>query len=195
MSTSDHLSDPALTARMVRGDASALDALYTRFGHLAYGLALEIVRDPEQAQAVVVAAFSDVWEHAAASGSPRDLRGQLLHDVHRHASAIVRGEPRLPCRGAELPRATQPSWVTLEAQAALDLLASLEAEDREALELAYYGCYTRDEMAPILGVSVAEVTNRIVRGLKRLGELQQAGASGPVEGATLDAGRPARPPG
>lgn len=156
---------------MARGDDRALDAFYTRFGHLAYGLALELVRDEQAAQAIVVAAFSHVWATANAPASSEGPRARLLHDVHVRAADHVRKADVRPTRlrASDEP---QPSWISLEGRAALALLDQLPDDDREAIELAYYSCYTRDELGPILGVSVEVVTARITNGLRRLGELQ-----------------------
>jgi hypothetical protein len=40
-----HLSDEAVVAMLARSDESALAELYDRFGRVAYGLALRILRD------------------------------------------------------------------------------------------------------------------------------------------------------
>lgn len=39
------LSDEALPAQLARGDEPALGELYDRFGRIAYGLAVRILRD------------------------------------------------------------------------------------------------------------------------------------------------------
>jgi hypothetical protein len=48
-----HLSDEALVALIARSDDEALAAFYDRYGRVAYGLALRILRDPALSQDAV----------------------------------------------------------------------------------------------------------------------------------------------
>ena len=186
MATHDHLSDAALVARVARGQRAAVDALFSRFGHLAFGLAVEILQDEEAAGQVVSEAFASLRRPARGT----DVRAQLLTDVHQLCVERVRSVPDREAWAAQPVRAPQTGWVELEAQAARDVLGSLDDEEREAIELAYYGCYTRHEIAALLAVSVDQVTERIASGMRRLGSLQAL----PREEA-IRHGRPARPPG
>lgn len=174
MSTLEHLSDTALVARMARGDDQAFGAFYTRVGHLGYGLAIEIARDPEIAQEIVCAAFVEIWQRAADAESRVDPRGQLVHTIHRRAVEFARASGQ-PDRSEGLG-VTQSRWVTRESQSVRDLRHQLPELDREALELAYYSGYTRHQIAAGLDISVEVVTSRLSDGLNRLGELQREAA-------------------
>ena len=52
-----HLSDEAVVALLARSDESALAELYDRFGRVAYGLALRILRDDKLAEDAVQEGF------------------------------------------------------------------------------------------------------------------------------------------
>src|SRR5207253_781799 len=59
-----HLSDEAVVAMLARSDESALAELYDRFGRVAYGLALRILRDERLAEDAVQEGFLAAWRNA-----------------------------------------------------------------------------------------------------------------------------------
>ena len=59
-----HLSDEALLSLVASSDDQALAELYDRFGGVAYGLALRILRDEALAQDAVQEAFLAIWRSA-----------------------------------------------------------------------------------------------------------------------------------
>jgi RNA polymerase sigma-70 factor (ECF subfamily) len=174
----DHLSDEALLALVARSDEDALGALYDRHGRVAYGLALRVLRDPGLAQDAVQEAFLAVWR-GAASYDPRRAKPStwLLTFVHRRAVDGVRREDRR--RGEPLESAPQAASGSTEEEASVrerrrvvqGALAQLPADQREALELAYYGGYTQSELAARLGVPLGTIKSRMFSGLARLRDL------------------------
>jgi RNA polymerase sigma factor (sigma-70 family) len=172
------LSDEDLLEAIAVGDESALGALYDRFGHTAYGVALRILRDRALAEDAVQEAFLAVWRSAAGYRRERAKPATwILTLVHRRAVDLVRREDR---RRAE-PLDEEPDGVAdsvpeeadvRERRAAVQTaLCQLPPDQRQALELAYYGGYTQSELAERLGVPLGTVKSRMFAGLTRLREL------------------------
>src|SRR5258707_15675821 len=90
-----HLPDEALLALVARGDEPALAELYDRYGRIAYGLALRILRDAALAQDAVQDAFLTAWRTAAGFDPARGKASSwLLMLVHRRSVDTVRREDR-----------------------------------------------------------------------------------------------------
>src|SRR5436853_5612255 len=90
-----HLSDEAVVALVARSDDDALAELYDRFGRVAYGLALRVLRDESLAQDAVQEAFLQAWRSADKFMPERAKAGTwLLTLVHRRAVDLVRHEER-----------------------------------------------------------------------------------------------------
>jgi RNA polymerase sigma factor (sigma-70 family) len=173
-----HLSDEALVALVARADEGALAELYDRFGNVAYGLALRVVRDPTLAEDAVQEAFLAVWRSAARFVPGRAKASTwLLTLVHRRAVDTVRREQ--PRRAEPLEVAPEPTahvtedeaWLRLQRTRVQDALRRLPDQQREALELAYYGGFTQSELADRLGEPLGTIKSRMFAGLARLREL------------------------
>src|SRR2546430_4283737 len=90
-----HLSDEAVVALIARSDDLALAELYDRFGRVAYGLALRILRDEALAEDAVQDAFLTAWRRADTFMPERAKASTwLLTLVHRRAVDLVRREER-----------------------------------------------------------------------------------------------------
>jgi RNA polymerase sigma-70 factor (ECF subfamily) len=173
-----HLSDEALVALAARSDQTALAELYDRYGRVAWGLALRILRDEALAEDAVQEAFLTLWRTAARFVPERSsARTWILTLVHRRAVDLVRREERR--RAEPLESAIEPSvgaadedaWLRLERGRVQDALHRLPDREREALELAYYGGFTQSELAQRLGEPLGTIKSRMFTGLARLREL------------------------
>jgi RNA polymerase sigma-70 factor, ECF subfamily len=171
-----HLSDEAVLALIARSDEDALAELYRRFGRLAYGLAFRILRDDALAQDAVQEAFLGVWRGAGRFTAERSKPSTwLLTLVHRRAVDLVRREQRR--RTEPLPPEHEAAGVTADEAELLTqretisgALRQLPPEQREAIELAYYGGYTQSELAERLGQPLGTIKSRMFTGLARLRE-------------------------
>jgi RNA polymerase sigma factor (sigma-70 family) len=180
-----HLSDEALVALVARQDEPALAELYDRVGGIAYGLAFRVLRDESLAEDAVQDAFLQLWRTAAATFVPERAKAStwLLTLVHRRAVDVVRREQRRrtePLESAPEPTegsAESSAWLHLERERVQVALRQLPDQQREAIELAYYGGFTQSELAERLGQPLGTIKSRMFSGLARLRELLDDGAT------------------
>jgi len=179
-----HLSDEGLLSLIASSDEAALAELYDRFGGVAYGLALRILRDEALAQDAVQEAFLGIWRTADRFLAERAAaRTWVLTLVHRRAVDLVRREDRRrgePLEGALEPAAPETvdeqATVRFQRRVVQEALRQLTPEQREALELGYYGGLTQSELAERLDQPLGTIKSRMFTGLSRLRELlAQAG--------------------
>lgn len=178
-----HLSDEALVALAARSDDAALAELYDRFGRIAYGLALRIVRDASLAEDAVQDAFLAVWRSAPRFAAERAKASTwILTLVHRRAVDVVRREERRraePLEDGTEGAHTGPAslgaddevWLRLERDRVRGALETLPDQQREAIELAYFGGFTQSELADRLGLPLGTIKSRMFAGLSRLREV------------------------
>ena len=170
-----HLSDEALVALVARSADSALAELYDRYGRVAYGLALRILRDASLAEDAVQDGFLAVWRTAPQFIPERAKASSwILTLVHRRAVDLVRREERRRGdRFDEVADATgvgadEAAWLGFERARVQEALRKLPDGQREALELAYYGGFTQSQLAERLGEPLGTIKSRMFNGLRAL---------------------------
>lgn len=173
------LSDLELVKALAAGELDAMDTLYGRYSGLAYSLALRILGDPGRAEDAVQDAFVRIWSRAASFDASRgSLRTWVLTVVRNRAVDYLRGAParqrsELELR-VEVPAAGAGSdpWgvvsESLERSAVREALASLPPEQRQMIELAYYGGYTQTEIAGMVDVPLGTVKSRTRLAMEKL---------------------------
>ncbi len=181
-----HLSDEAVVALTARSDEVALAELYDRYGRAAYGLALRVIRDEALAEDAVQEAFLAIWRGASRFIPERAKASTwIMTLVHRRAVDLVRREERrradpLPEAEPESggPSAAESVWLHLERERVQEALSKLPDQQREAIELAYYGGFTQSELAERLGEPLGTIKSRMFTGLARLRELLESSVDG-----------------
>jgi RNA polymerase sigma-70 factor, ECF subfamily len=179
-----HFTDEALLSLVASSDDQALAELYDRFGGVAYGLALRVLRDEALAQDAVQEAFLAVWRTADRFLAARAKASTwILTLVHRRAVDLVRRQERR--RGEPLESVPEPvaseqveeqATIRFQRQVVQEALRRLPPEQREALELGYYAGLTQSELAERLGQPLGTIKSRMFTGLTRLKDLlAQAG--------------------
>jgi RNA polymerase sigma-70 factor (ECF subfamily) len=171
-------ADRAVLANVAAGQLDALQDLYDKYRTMAYSIALRITADASLAEDVVQDAFLGAWRNAAryveGKGSVKTWLLSIVH--HRAVDAVRRRRPtvELPEREDVPPPAmTIPDiWPevagNLDREAIAAAMASLSDVQREAIELAYFGGLTQQEIAARTGTPLGTVKSRIRLGLLAL---------------------------
>ncbi|MDQ6947603.1 MAG: sigma-70 family RNA polymerase sigma factor [Actinomycetota bacterium] len=173
------LSDPQLVAGLAAGEVEVIRVLYQRYGGLAYSLAVRILGDHGRAEDVVQDAFMRVWAHADSFDATRgSLRSWLLTTIRNRAIDYLRGRAGRERQELELSRelpahgAGSDPWrdvaESLERQAVRQALSSLPPDQRQVVELAYFGGYTQREIAAIVQVPLGTIKGRTRLALEKL---------------------------
>ncbi|MFZ5853311.1 MAG: RNA polymerase sigma factor [Chloroflexota bacterium] len=191
-------TDEEILARVAGGQMDALERLYDRYRSMAYAIALRITADPGSAEDVVQDAFLDAWRNAARYAVSRgSVRTWLLSIVHHRAiDSIRRRRPtsELPeGEGATPAPMTLPDiWPevagNLDRTAIAAALGGLTPAQREAIELAYFGGLTQQEIAARTGAPLGTVKSRVRLGLLALRAALCAAGEAPT-GSPGEAGR------
>ncbi len=168
-------TDEELVEAVAAADEDALGELYDRFGKVAYGLAYKILQDAALAEDAVQEAFIQIWRGA---GSYRPERAKastwLLTFVHRRAVDLVRREQKrrtLPVVAepqSSDPGADEAAVSRSRREIVQDALRRLPPEQREPIELAYYGGLTQSQLAERLDQPLGTIKSRMFSGLQRL---------------------------
>jgi RNA polymerase sigma-70 factor (ECF subfamily) len=172
------IDDNLLVERIRRGEQEAFGELYDRYAPLALGLALRVVRDRFAAEDVVHDAFVAIWQRIDRFDRSRgSLRAWLLTVVHNRAiDRVRRARPTMDVAVADqrslLATGPNPTWelasARISAAEVRSVLATLPPEQREAIELAYFGGRTYREIAHLTGVPEGTASGRLRLGLAKL---------------------------
>jgi RNA polymerase sigma-70 factor (ECF subfamily) len=173
--------DQELHRRLSGGDRGAFDALYRRYGGVAYGLALRLVRQDLLAQDVVHDAFLALWRAPEAYDPARGpFRTFFLSLVHHRAVDTIRREERLrarseraanlePVTGEDVAEAvTEDAYLGVRRKEVREALTGLSAEQRQVLEMAYFGGMTQVEIAEEIGIPLGTVKTRTLAAMRKL---------------------------
>ena len=153
--------------------------LYDRYGALAYGVAMRVLGDPARAEDAVQDAFMSIWRSARTFDPGRgSLRAWLLTSVRNRCIDLLRGRASHERREQELQPdadyAQSPSdpWrevaLSLERAAVRDAMASLPSEQRQVVEMAYFGGYSHTEIAGMTRVPLGTVKGRMRLALEKM---------------------------
>jgi RNA polymerase sigma-70 factor (ECF subfamily) len=191
-------ADRAVLARIANGELQALDELYERYKTMAYSIAYRITNDASLSEDVVQDAFLGAWRNAGRYMQGRgSVKTWLLSIVHHRAiDAVRRRRPTTPLPEREdvppaaltLPDVWSEVAADLDAEAVRGALAVLSDVQREAIELAYFGGLTQQEIAARTDTPLGTVKSRMRLGLLAMRRaLLEGGATGSMDAQEVQA--------
>jgi RNA polymerase sigma-70 factor (ECF subfamily) len=150
---------------------------------VAYALALRVVRDDALAEDAVQEAFLAIWRAAGGYLAERSKPSTwVLTLVHRRAVDIVRREERRRADSLtpdhELVEAPDAAETVVRRRVVREALRKLPPDQRETIELAYYGGYTQSELAERLNQPLGTIKSRMFAGMTQLRDLLGSEAIG-----------------
>ncbi|MHB8508797.1 MAG: sigma-70 family RNA polymerase sigma factor [Candidatus Dormibacteria bacterium] len=172
-------ADADIHQALAERNPAGLERLYDRYAGLCIGLSLKMLGDSARAEDVVQEVFLTIWRRPERFNPERgSFRTWLLTLVRNRSIDSLRGRARR--EGGEVPLAPtlrdetsrNDPWpalaLSLERDAVREALASLPAEQRQAVELAHFGGYTHTEIATNLGVPLGTIKGRLRLGMDKL---------------------------
>jgi RNA polymerase sigma-70 factor (ECF subfamily) len=181
------VSDSALCEALARADERALAEAYRRHGASVHNLARRVLGSSDLADEVTQDVFLDLWrrpEHFDASRG--SLRTFLVTRAHGRSVDLVRAETARRSREQRSVNDTALAGYDLDhfvfdlatADKVQGAVAALPADERVAIEMAYFEGMTYREVATTLGAPEGTIKSRIRSGLQRLRtSLRQQGVS------------------
>jgi RNA polymerase sigma-70 factor, ECF subfamily len=173
--------DRELVQRIGRGDEEAFRGLFGRYAPSAMALARRVARQPFLAEEIVQEAFLAVWRNPSGYDQQRgSVRAWLMGMVHHRAVDAVRREESQRRRVEESmvsdplvspdPADDVADRVDLpeERKAVRAALDGLPAEQREVIELMYFGGLSQSTISERLGLPLGTVKSRTLLGMRRL---------------------------
>jgi RNA polymerase sigma-70 factor, ECF subfamily len=171
----------ALIRSLAGGDQSAMTTLYDSTSRLIYGLVLRILNEASTAEEVLLDVYTQVWRQAAhydaTRGAPLAWLTTIARSraIDRLRSGSHERQFKQPLEAAAMSAAGGASaedfTVASEMQKLVrEALDALPPEQRDVIELAYYGGLSHSEIAVKLGQPLGTIKTRTRLGMMKLRE-------------------------
>ncbi len=167
--------DERLMRAVQRGDMAAFEALVDRYKAVVYGLALSMLRSPEDAEEAAQDTFIKLFRARDSFDSERRLEPWLLRiagntcrDALRRRradgnQAVSRVDAEVFAQSVADPRSVGKGWSEATRQAVRHEIGTLSDALRLPLVLKYVNGFTNQQVADALGISISNVKVRMGR--------------------------------
>ncbi|HJS18494.1 MAG TPA: sigma-70 family RNA polymerase sigma factor [Anaerolineales bacterium] len=181
--------DEVLVMQVARGSNAALEVLYDRYAPMVLGISVKIMGDQALAEDNLQETFWRVWQSAATYQSQLGsftgwlfrIARNLAIDAYRRRNVRPQAWTSTGDSDPILDETPDPDMDVAEQAQSLfknrqvrKALASLPAEQRQVIEMAYFYGMTRQEIAKATGEALGTIHTRARLALQKLrGELDK----------------------
>jgi RNA polymerase sigma-70 factor, ECF subfamily len=173
------LADEDLMQLVHDGDARAFEVIFDRHGDASFSLAYRMCGRRSTAEDIVQEAFISVWRSGARYDRARgSVRSWVLGVVHNRAIDAFRRETVRTRRDVSDDGITERMAAAERTEAEVErrdeahhvrsALGELPAEQRQVIELAYFGGFTHSQIAEMLKLPAGTVKGRMRLGLTKM---------------------------
>lgn len=174
--------DIELLRQIAAGDRAAFAEFYDRHSLLMFSVASRILNDPGEAQDVLQEAFVQIWEKAgkfdaklgkASSWAAILARNKAIDRIRaaqRRNRLAQEAGPELAFAADSVETANEVVHGNEKAKLIQSAIVDLPADQRRAIELAYFSGLTQIEISEKLQEPLGTIKARIRRGLLKLRE-------------------------
>lgn len=167
------MEDAARIMERVRSrDAGAFELLYDQYHRLVYGVAMRVLGDPAGAEDVTQSVFLKIWsapqlfrEGNFGAWIARVARNRAL-DLARNRR--IQRENESPVSLSESDALEDLALASIDGERARLALTRLPREQREPIELGFFGGATQEQIARQTGLPLGTIKTRMRTGLRRL---------------------------
>lgn len=167
-----------LLVAVASGDQNAFAELYDALSSRVFGLILRVLVNRSQSEEVLQEVFLEIWQ-SASKFAPNKGQGRtwVMTIAHRRAVDRVRASQSSADRdvraglrdiGVAHDSVAEQVELGIESEKVVQALSELPEAQREALVLAYYGGYSQNEVAALVGAPLGTIKTRMRDGLIRL---------------------------
>jgi RNA polymerase sigma-70 factor, ECF subfamily len=177
-------TDKQLFQDLKAGQTSALNALYQRYAPIVYGLALQILKESQEAEDVTQDIFISLWKSDTYDPTRGSLGSYLTTLTRSRSIDKLRSRGRklkfLERWGQIMPLDTGPSSLMEQvsfrerSERVREALSQIPENQRQALELVYFGGYSQVEIAQQYEVPLGTVKSWLRLGLVKLRQQLQS---------------------
>lgn len=167
-------SEEEIVGMLRAGDRGVMEYLYDHYSGALYGVCLKVVQDETAAQDVLQDAFIKIWKKGAQYDPSKGRLFTWMLNIVRNTSIdylrskAVKYEINGDERVSHIIETNSSQELSTDAIGLRKHMKQLRKEEREILELAYFGGYTQDEISKELEIPLGTVKTRARRALNDL---------------------------